>query len=105
MSTKKASRARKLSAQADRTVERVLDPQFSRHYCNTVQIESTPVDFRFRFGVVEEASPSKVVVREVSQVWMSPQHVLSFAATLKNAVEKYTAQLSKGAAEGQEGEK
>jgi len=70
--------------------ERAVD--FVRRYANTVQIESTAMDFRIRFGEFEDMG-DHVLIREVAAVSMSPQLALNFSNLLLQSVQKYMSQL------------
>ena len=76
-------------AKRERKLDRVFDPRFIRCYANTVQIETTPMDFKFRFGEIDEATADHLLVREVVHVSMSPQHAVSFYNTLGQIMERW----------------
>ncbi|SRR6266566_4901202 len=92
----------KAKAPKGKVIERTVDPNFTRFYCNTVQIETTPLDFKIRFGDIDVATADKIVVREVATASMSPQHALSFATVFKKSVDEYYAKALAAAKKGPE---
>jgi hypothetical protein len=77
-------------ANIDREV--ILSPDFVSLYANDTQVQITPWDIRFMFGVVQDP-PNKerptVLVKQVGEVRMSPQHAKVVALVLLRQIQNY----------------
>jgi hypothetical protein len=60
-----------------------------RIYSNNVSISVSPWDIRLRFGQIEEATPEKLVVRELVTIFLSPQHAKLFSDLLAQKMAQY----------------
>ncbi len=61
-------------------------------YANDTQIQITPWDFRFMFGVVEDppnAERRTVLIKQLAEIRMSPQHAKIVAQVLMRQVQNY----------------
>lgn len=58
-------------------------------YANSVNIGASPWDLRFRFGQIEEADDTHLVIRQLATVYMSPQHAKAFAALLNQKIAEF----------------
>jgi hypothetical protein len=66
---------------------------FFSTYANSVQLEMTPWDFKFLFGILKVATEQKLEVEDSAQVYMSPQHAKVFAAVLVRHLKQYEQQF------------
>ena len=72
--------------------EVITAPTFASLYANDTQVETTPWDIRLVFGEISE-SPTvdrpRVVVKQVGEVRMSPQHAKRITQILVKQLEHY----------------
>src|SRR5262249_46715777 len=74
------------------TREPVAADKFVTLYVNDTQIQYTPWDIRFLLGVIETlATPEnpRVVVKQLGEIRMSPQHAKRFAQVLTQQLSHY----------------
>jgi hypothetical protein len=73
----------------NRSVERIRSDEIPVHYANSVQVETSNWDLKLSFGRVLKADGNVVVVRDILDVYMSPQHAKATASVLNGAVERW----------------
>lgn len=56
------------------------------YYANNVETAGTPWDFRFRFGQIEKADASELLIKNVAVVYMSIDHARLFFDRLGEAI-------------------
>jgi hypothetical protein len=64
-------------------------------YANSVQLETTPWDMKFVFGLISEATDQKLVIEDQCEVLLSPQHAKVFAAVLIRNIKQYEEKFGK----------
>lgn len=71
-------------------------------YCNNLQVEVTPWDFKFYFGEIEKGDPdptktyiAKLYIEDRVRVSMSPQHAKAMLKVLQENVTQYELQVGK----------
>lgn len=70
----------------------VSSDQFVSIYANDTQIQTSPWDFRFVFGVISSVPTTEdptIVVRQIGEVRMSPEHAKRIAKVLVQQVVNY----------------
>lgn len=72
-----------------------IAPTFSSYYSNDTQLQTTPWDVRFIFGLIAEldAKNGQVRVEQVAEVRMSPQHAKRIVALLQQQLQTYEAKI------------
>jgi hypothetical protein len=76
---------------AARKLEYQQVPEFRTEYANNVTVTISPWDFRLTFGTVAEANPEKLAIKNLLEVYISPQHMKAFLGVLQNKVAEYEA--------------
>ena len=66
-------------------------PSFGTYYANDTQLQTSPWDVRFTFGLIEDINQETqtLVVEQVADVRMSLQHAKRVAAILIQQIENY----------------
>ena len=59
------------------------------YYSNNVELRGTLWDIRFTFGELIEVTDDQTDVKQLTVVYMSPQHAKKFAETLINNIQKH----------------
>jgi hypothetical protein len=80
------------SAQEKKTTRQVQKEggaDVTPHYVSHAEVQVTPWDFRIRLGRVDDITPELVVVRELVDLRMSPQHAKSLLQLLAEQMQKY----------------
>ena len=75
-------------------INRLVEPAstFVSIYTNDTQLQMTPWDFRFSFGIIADAPTLKnpnVLVKSLCEVRMSPQHAKKVATILIQQLKHY----------------
>lgn len=81
MAESKTSKARKVVRSGSESV-----PTF---YVNNVELRAMQWDFRLSMGEVVEVTDDELHVKDLVQIFMSPQHAKVFAGLIANQVKKY----------------
>ena len=74
---------------AERVIERITPEGLPITYANNVLLHSSIWDFTMDFGLILEATPSKLKFQDTAKVIMSPQHMAVFAEILADHVRQY----------------
>jgi len=64
-------------------------------YANDTQIQSTPWDLRFTFGIIKDVNTDskRALIESVAEVRMSPQHAKRLAEILATQIQHYEASI------------
>ena len=74
---------------ANRRTELVRVDGYRSSYCNSVALEVSPWDFKFRFGIIAESTKETLRVDNWAEAYMSPQHAKVFLKVLQDKVAVY----------------
>src|SRR5437660_1194384 len=86
MPTKKSSKG---SAILKRQMQAQPAPDFRTIYVNSVQIEVSPWDFKFRLGHIMQATTQMLMIEETAHMYMSPQHAKAMLKILSRTLKGY----------------
>lgn len=73
----------------DRKVEHVLSANAPVIYANNVEVRTSLFDTMIQLGLIEEATPETLVVKELGRVILSPPHMKALAEILSRNVTEY----------------
>lgn len=76
-----------------RRMERVASEEVPTIYTNNIQVKLSYFDVIFELGLIEDASPERVLVRDVAKVAMSPQHARALNNILTEKLAEYEQQF------------
>jgi len=74
----------------------VISPTFASLYSNDTQIQTTPWDIRLIFGQIHEVPTEErptIVINQVGEVRMSPQHAKKIATLLLEQLQGYESKV------------
>ena len=83
---------------ANASREEVVDPAFVSLYANDTQVQTSPWDFRLIFGQISTAPTRErktIVINQVGEVRMSPQHVKTLVQVLLQQLAGYEARFGR----------
>lgn len=75
-----------------RPKETVRAENFVSLYANNAEVDLTPWDVRLRFGEVTQANREKLLISDVAQVYLSPQHAKALLRALEGGIAIYEKQ-------------
>lgn len=73
----------------DRRKERVNAENMMSYYSNSVEIGSSVWDFRLKCGEMLDATPEKIVIKDLCIVYMSPNHAKAVSILLARQIKAY----------------
>jgi hypothetical protein len=70
-----------------------LSPTFASYYANDTQIQTTPWDVRFMFGMISDVDPEskRAIVERIADVRMSLPHAKRISEILVKQIQHYEA--------------
>lgn len=78
-------------------VERVttVSPGFASFYVNDTQLQTSPWDVRFMFGLIQEVDQDKQIakIERVVDVRMSLQHAKKISEVLREQIQQYESKI------------
>jgi hypothetical protein len=84
------------NAPASQQLESVRSERFASIYSNATNLEVTPWDFKFIFGVlVKPPTGSIPKIESLTEVIMSPQHAKALLGILENNIQEYEKKIGK----------
>lgn len=82
------------NAPAPQQLETVRSDKFTSVYSNSANLEVTPWDFKFVFGVlIKPTTGSTPKIENLTEVIMSPQHAKALLGVLNTNLQEYEKQV------------